>query len=44
MNNIVLDIMMGLICICCACSIIGLLFIDDVLETWLKMRERKKED
>lgn len=41
MNNIVLDIMMGLICICCACSIIGLIVIEDILEVWKDMRVRR---
>ena len=39
MINIVLDLVMGFICILCVVSIIGLLMIDVVLEYWLEMRK-----
>lgn len=38
MKNIVLDLMMGLVCILCVCSIIGLMVIEEVLEYWKEMR------
>lgn len=38
MKNIVLDLMMGLICILCILSVIGLFVIGDVLEYWKDMR------
>lgn len=38
MNNIALDIMMGLLCCICALTIIGLMAIPMVLSTWSAMR------
>ena len=38
MKNIVLDIIMGLLCIILTLTFIGILIIPDVLEEWKYMR------
>lgn len=38
MKNIVLDLVMGILCILCVVTIVGLLVIDDVLDVWKEMR------
>ena len=41
-NIVSLDIMMGLTCIVCAFTIVGLLFVPFVLETWEDMRGKAR--
>jgi len=38
MKNIVLDIIMGLICLALVITIFGIVFIPDILEQWADMR------
>lgn len=38
MKNIVLDFMMGLLCVILTLTLFGILFIPDVLREWRKMR------
>ena len=40
MKNIVLDLMMGLLCLVMAITLVGLIFIPDVLEEWRYMRRQ----
>lgn len=38
MKNIVLDFMMGIICILCVLTVIGLFILPDVFDYWADMR------
>lgn len=40
MKNIVLDLMMGLICIVLTITIIGIMVVPEVLEQWAGMRSK----
>ena len=40
MKNIVLDLMMGLLCIVLTITIIGITIIPEVLEQWAVMRNK----
>ena len=40
MKNIVLDLMMGLLCIVLAITIIGTIIVPEVLEQWADMRSK----
>ena len=40
MKNIVLDLMMGLICIVLTITIIGIIVVPEVLEQWDDMRSK----
>lgn len=39
MKNIVLDIMMGLLCLLLTVTLLGIVVIPEVLEQWGKMRK-----
>ena len=43
MKNIVLDLMMGLLCIVLAITIIGTIIVPEVLEQWADMRSKQKK-
>ena len=40
MKNIVLDLMMGLMCIVLTITIIGIMVVPEVLEQWADMRSK----
>lgn len=44
LKNIALDIVMGLLCVFLAFTIIGMIFIPIVLDTWSEMRKNDKGD
>ena len=38
MKNVVLDLMMGLICLAMTITIFGMFFVSDVMNAWKEMR------